>query len=315
VRLNSATGGLEEWPIPNIQLGVVKPKVFGLIDFTAGYHQTSLHPNSWAHTAFITQCGLYEWRSVAMGLKGSGPFFQRSIANKVLVGHVTSICEVYIDDVLIHGESDEANLSNTCKVLERLRSKRVTANSKKTSLGLEKVEYVGHLISSEGISFTPEKRKEVLDFPLPGTQKALLQFIGLVNYFRDHVPNMTEMVPPLRALVNMKKYKGSNKVEWDEDTIKAFECLRDIVSNCQELYFLEDTSTPILQTDALDYGIGGYLYMVTNGRVRPITFYSKALTGSQLDWPAREKECYGIYYGVKLFEELLDNKYKYIRQT
>jgi len=77
----------------------VKPKVFGLIDFTAGYHQTPLHPNSWAHTAFITHSGLYEWCRVAMGLKGSGPFFQRSIANKVLVGYVTNICEVHIDDV------------------------------------------------------------------------------------------------------------------------------------------------------------------------------------------------------------------------
>jgi len=80
VKLNSATGGLEKWPIPNIQqiinkLEVVKPKVFRLIDFTAGYHQTQLHLNSWAHTAFIMQSGLYEWRRVAMGLKGSGPFF------------------------------------------------------------------------------------------------------------------------------------------------------------------------------------------------------------------------------------------------
>jgi len=70
--------------------------------------------------------------------------------------------------------------------------------------------------------------------------------------------------------------------------------------NCQELYCLEDTSTPILQSDASDYGIGGHLYMVTNGKVRPTRFYSKALTGSQLNWSAREKECYGIYYGVKL---------------
>jgi len=91
---------------------VVKPKVFGLIDFTAGYHQTPLHPNLWAHTAFITQYGLYEWRRVAMGLRGSGPFFQRRIANKVQVGYVTNICEVYIDDVLIHGEFDATYLSS-----------------------------------------------------------------------------------------------------------------------------------------------------------------------------------------------------------
>jgi len=91
---------------------------------------------------------------------------------------------------------------------------------------------------------------------------------------------------------------------------RKYSCFRiDVVSNCQELYFLVDTSVPILQTDASDYGIGVYLYMVTNGRIRPIRFYSNALTRSQLNWSAREKECYDIYYGVKLFEELLDNKY------
>ena len=51
------------------------------------------------------------------------------------------------------------------------------------------------------------------------------------------------------------------------------------------------------------------MYMVTNGQVRVIRFFSKSLIGSQLNWSAREKECYGIYYGVKLFEDLLDNRY------
>ena len=72
---------------------------------------------------------------------------------------------------------------------------------------------------------------------------------------------------------------------------------------------MEDTATPIQQTDASDYGIGGYMYMVTNGQVRVLRFFSKFLVGSQLNWSAREKECYGIYYGVKLFENLLDNRY------
>ena len=70
------------------------------------------------------------------------------------------------------------------KVLTRLRSKKVTANPEKTRLGLKEVEYVGHLISSKGTSFTPAKRKEVLEFPLPANEKALLHFIGLVSYCR-----------------------------------------------------------------------------------------------------------------------------------
>ena len=93
-----------------------------------------------------------------MGLKGSGLFFQRSMANKVLAGYVTRICEIYIDD--------NEYLSNTRKVLVRLRENKVTANPAKTKLGLKEVEYVGHLITSTGTSFTEEKRLQVLDFPL-----------------------------------------------------------------------------------------------------------------------------------------------------
>jgi len=172
----------------------------------------------------------------------------------------------------------------------------VTANPRKTLLGLKEVENVGHLIS-----FTAEKRLQVLDFPLPTTEKALLQFIGLVNYFRDHVPQMTAMVQPLRKLIDMKKYKDSKKLNLTDESIAAFHFFRQAVSYCQELYFLEDTTTPILQTDASDYDIGGYLYRITNHQLRIVRFFSKALVGSQLKWSAREKECYGIYFGVKLF--------------
>jgi len=100
-----------------------------------------------------------------MGLKGSGPFFQRSMANSVLQGYVTRICEIYIDDVLLFGTTDDEYIDNTRKVLARLRAGHVTANPEKTELGLDEVEYVGHLISSTGISFTEEKRLQVLDFP------------------------------------------------------------------------------------------------------------------------------------------------------
>ena len=89
----------------------MKPKVFGIIDFTAGYHQTPLHPDSQEHTAFITQYGLFEWNRVVMGLKGSGLFFQRSMANKVLAGYVTRICDIYIDDVFIQGSTDNEYLT------------------------------------------------------------------------------------------------------------------------------------------------------------------------------------------------------------
>jgi hypothetical protein len=79
VQLNAATKGLEGWPIPNIlekltRLGTMKPTCFGLLEFTAGYHQTPLDPASRLLTAFRAAGGLYQWTRVAMGLKGSGPY-------------------------------------------------------------------------------------------------------------------------------------------------------------------------------------------------------------------------------------------------
>jgi hypothetical protein len=132
-------GGLEGRPIPNIQqiinrIGTLKPKVFGIIDFTAGYHQTPLRPDSQEFTAFITQYGLFEWNRVAMGLKGSGPFFQRSMANNVLQGYVTRICEIFIYGVLLFSITDYEYIDKSC-----LRERQVTANPEKTELGLDEV--------------------------------------------------------------------------------------------------------------------------------------------------------------------------------
>ena len=82
---------------------------------------------------------------------------------------------------------------------------------------------------------------------------------------------------------------------WTPDSIAAFEFCQQEISNCQELHFLEDTAIPILQKDASDYGIGGYIFMVTNGKVRVVRFFNKALVEAQLKRSVREKTYdYGV---------------------
>ena len=94
---------------------------------------------------------------------------------------------------------------------------------------------------------------KVLNFQLPQTKKALLQFLGLGNYFLDHVPNMTELYKPLRDMCPTdKSYRSNGKLEWTPERIHAFEKCQQAISNCQELYFLEDTATPIVPMDASD---------------------------------------------------------------
>ena len=133
------------------------------------YHLIKIHEYS-LHS-YVPLDYLFQWTCVAMGLKRSGPYLQRSMASVVLAGLVYIICEIYIDDVLIHGRSEEDFLVNLRKVLDRRRQFNVAANPKKTKLGLSEVEYVGHVVSSEGTSFADEKKLKVLDFLLPETHR------------------------------------------------------------------------------------------------------------------------------------------------
>ena len=114
-----------------------------------------------------------------MGLKGSGPYFQWSMSNTVLTDLVYHICELYIDDVLIHGGDPTTFLANARKVFSRLREFNVAVNPKKTKLGLEEVEYVGHVVSATRISFTPEKRLKVLNFPARRHKKHFYNLLTL----------------------------------------------------------------------------------------------------------------------------------------
>ena len=124
-----------------------------------------------------------------MGPKGE----QRTMRNKVFSGMIYEICKIYIDDILIHGKSDPEFLDNLHRVFDRLHDKKFAVNPRKTELGLKEVEYVGHLVSATGTSFTLEKRLKVLDFLQPTTK---CSNSSDSRYFRDHVPNMTEMVKP-----------------------------------------------------------------------------------------------------------------------
>ena len=91
-----------------------------------------------------------------MGLKGADPYFQRIMASKVLAGLIYRICELYIDDMLIHATTESDFLINLRQVFQRFREHNIAANPRKTKLHLTQVEYVCHLISAEGTSFTVE---------------------------------------------------------------------------------------------------------------------------------------------------------------
>ena len=308
VRLNDATPGMEGWPIPNIRqmidrIGRKKAKYFGVMDMTSGYHQAPLSKSAQVFTAFITFMGVYHWLRVPMGLKGAGTYFQRVIVTVVLVGILYISCELYIDDILVYGATEDEFIYNLKVVFLRFRKHLLTLNPAKCKLGMSKIEYVGHVFDERGVTFSEAKRDKVLNFPLPERIKDLHSFLGLVNYFRDHVPNMSVKVKPLRSL--MEGSDKRRKLTWTPDLEKLYYETRDEVGNCPKLFFVDEHAPVTVMTDASDYGIGAYIFQKIDGREYPIIFVSKAFHGAQLNWATPEKEGYAIFYTLTNHEHLL----------
>ncbi len=119
------------------------------------------------------------------------------MASIVLAGLLYSIVELYLDDVFIYTTYEDKLIERPCTVTKRLRQFNITLNPKKSAFGMKEFEFVGHILKADGVHFSSEKRSKVLDFPLPEKQKQLKLFLGLVNYFRDHVEGLSVLTKPL----------------------------------------------------------------------------------------------------------------------
>lgn len=310
--LNKFTKSIMAWGLPNIRslfqrLGAKRARYFAVLDLTSGYHQIPLAQNSRRFTAFMTFMGLFEFVKVPFGLKGAPAYFQRMMETKVLVGLVHNQCEVYIDDIIVFGRTEDEFIGNLRAVLECLKRCNIKASPKKTRLGLSEVSYLGHVVNSDGVSFSAEKKLEVYKTPRPSSHQEMKSFLGVANYFRLHIEHYATKEAPLQAMIT--SYKPSKLLQWDDHSNEAFQVLLKAINDCPRLHFIEDDGEVYLQTDASDYGIGGYLFQKRGPGPEdevPIAFVSKALTKSQREkWATNEKEAYAIFYALTELEYLI----------
>ena len=206
--------------------------------------------------------------------------------------------------MIVHGNTEDEFIGNLRKVFLRFRKHNVKLQPSKMNIGLTKIQYVGHTIDSSGLHFTPDKLDSVLGFQKPVYHAQLRSFLGLANYFRDHVKHHSSLVFPLQRMLD--NYDRRSKLQWTPDTDEAWESIKHAIHSCPKLFFLDDTSAIHLYTDASDYGIGAYLCQIVDGKELPIAFISKTLTAKQREkWSVPQKEAYAIYYALCKLEHLL----------
>jgi hypothetical protein len=138
------------------------PKVFSKIDLRSGYHQIKIKPSDIPKMAFSTRYGLYEYLVISFGLTNAPAYFMY-LMNLVFMPELDKFVVVFIDDILIYSKNLEDHARHLHVVLQRLRDHRLYAKFFKCEFWLDTVKFLGHTISSDGISVDPSKVQEVLD--------------------------------------------------------------------------------------------------------------------------------------------------------
>ncbi|GKT36237.1 Retrovirus-related Pol polyprotein from transposon 297, partial [Aduncisulcus paluster] len=138
-------------------------RFYAVLDLTRGYWQVEVEESSKKYTSFVTQFGQYEFNRLPFGLKNAPPFFQECM-NRVLYGLIGMVCCVYLDDIIVFSDSVPGLLVSLFAVLVRLDQFNLKVNLDKTVIGAKEVEFLGFMISGEGIRRSPKKLAAIKKF-------------------------------------------------------------------------------------------------------------------------------------------------------
>ena len=301
-KVNSVTRK-DAYPLPRVDDTLdtlAGSKWFSTLDLLSGYWQVEVNPDDRGKTAFCTHEGLFEFRVMPFGLCNAPATFQR-LMDAVLAGLQWSSCLVYIDDIVIPGRTFQAHLANLRAVFDRLREAGLKLKPRKCHLCLQKVKFLGHIVSADGVQTDPQKTERVSSWPTPSSRKAVQQFLGLASYYRRFVKDFATIAKPLYHLTE----KTATFI-WSDGAKKAFDELRQRLVTAPTLAF-PDYSLPFtLDTDASDVGIGAVLSQRhSDGLEHVVAYASRSLSRPERRYCVTRRELLAVVTFIQHFRPYL----------
>ena len=307
---SKAKGVLTLVPLPKIDEIYARlkgSKVYSGFDARSGYHHMELSAKARPKSAFVTPTDKYEFTRCPFGLTQAPAYFQRLI-NKVLAD--LDFAFGYLDDILIYSPDVPTHLVHMRQLFQRLREADLKLNREKCNFFKSHIQYLGHLISGEGIKPLPEKLESIKEMPPPTTPKEVKQFLGLIGYYRKFVPRFADVARPLTNLTRLDQ-----PFEWSDKCQASFELLKEALIKEPILRFPDPNKPYTLYTDASKYAWScvltqQYTHDMDNKQIvvnHPITYVSGLFKGSQLNWAALTKEAYAIYMSIKKLTYYLED--------
>ncbi|KAL6142327.1 hypothetical protein ACLB2K_060609 [Fragaria x ananassa] len=280
-------------------------KIFSKFDAKSGFWQVKMHPNSIALTAFGTPQGHYEWLVMPFGLKQAPSIFQRKMDN--IFKPYSDFCIVYIDDILVFSKTMNEHLKHLEQVCKLIVQKGIILGQKKIHLIKGEIDFLGIHVKDGEIRLQDHIVKKISQFQdnIPDA-KSLQRFLGVVNFARDFIPQ----VSGLTALLSPKT---SSKKKWSftEDDSNTVRKIKELTKNLPPLILPEEGDLIILQTNANDYYWAGVVLAITpdTNQEKICKFLSGKFNAAELNYSTGDKEVLALIKSIKGAEAFLGNKF------
>ena len=232
----------------------------------------------------------------------NAPATMQCLVNDMLREYLDRFCMAYLDDILIFSDTEEEHREHVTKVLEALRKSDLRIKPEKCRFHVQRVEYLGYVITPEGLQMDPAKIRDVKEWRIPKSVKELMSFLGLANFYRKFVKGYSSMAAPLSNLT-----RNDTPWVWGTKEQEAFDKLKEQFDEGKILIPFDSSKEIVVETDASDYAVGAVISRRdSEGRLRPIAFYSRKMTSAELNYEIHDKELLAIVAAMEEWRVYLE---------
>ena len=302
----------DRYPLPHIQSLSTKlhnAQWFSKIDLLRAYHQVPMNPADSEKTAVTTPFGLYEYAFIPMGLRNAGATFQR-----VMDGIFRDVpCVfVYLDDILVFSENQEQHEKDLRLVFSKLAEHKLRISLEKCEFMKRSLVFLGHDVTSTGVTPPRARVKEILDLPLPHDSESLRRYLGLIGFYRRMIPRFADVTFHLTELIRLNP--KSKKLTWTEEQTQAFSDSKAALAGaCTLPHPVPHCEQYELVTDASQVAVGAALHQIVDGVPVPIGFFSRKLSQAQQKYAAYDRELLAAYLATLHFRDMIEGRHVTLR--
>ncbi|GJZ45618.1 putative reverse transcriptase domain-containing protein, partial [Tanacetum coccineum] len=272
--------------------------VYSKIDLRSGYHQLRVQEEDIPKTAFRTRYGHYEFQVMPFGLTNAPTIFM-DLMNRVCKPYLYKFVIVFIEDILIYSKNKQEHEEHLKLILELLRKEKLYAKFSKCEFWIPKVQFLGHMIDSEGIHMDPTKIESIKDWTSPKSPKEICQFLGLVGYYRRFIKGFLKVAKPMTKLTQKKV-----KFEWGDKQEAAFQLLKQKLCSAPILALPKGSEDFIAYCDALKKGLGAVLMQ----RENVISYASRQMKIHEKNYTTHDLELGAVVFALNIWRHYLKER-------